>query len=123
MDALAYRAGFVLGLACLARHARAPGQHAGAVAAPRQAGVGTMLGLSGWTEHLDVLGMRPLDIFCAAKAAVEKMTLRQTSGTRALPLQHRLHQAAIGPDIADFGVNDDLLAGHARHLHVVGRVE
>src|SRR6266540_3027136 len=123
MDALAYRTGLVAGLARFARHSRAPGQHPRAVAAPRQVRVGAMFGLSGRTKDLDALAMRPLDVLGTAKAAIDEMAFGQTARARALPLQHGPHQAAIGPDVANLGVNDDLLAGRTRHLHVVGGAE
>ena len=80
MDAFADRAGLVLRLAGFARHAGAPGQHSGAVAAPRQVGVGAVLGLGGRTIDLDAFAMRPLDVLGAAKAAVDEMALRRPPG-------------------------------------------
>ena len=67
--------------------------------------------------------MRPFDILGAAKAAIDEMFFGKTAGARALPLQHGPHQPAVGPGVANPGVNDDLLAGRTRDLHVVGRAE
>src|ERR1700737_1573254 len=86
----------------------------------RQGRIRAMLGLSGRTKDLDALGMRPFDVLRAAKAAIDEMVFGQTARARALPLQHRTHQAAVGPGVANLGVNNDLLAGRTRHLHVVG---
>src|SRR5207237_3844632 len=107
MDAFAYRAGLVAGLAGFARHSRAPGQHPRAVAASRQVRIRAMLGLGGRTKDLDALGVRPLDVLRAAKAAIDEMVFGQTARARALSLQHGTHQAAVGPDVANLGVNDD----------------
>src|SRR6185437_4719024 len=123
MDALANRTGLVPGLARFARHSRAPGQYPRAVAAPRQVRIGAVLGLSGRTKDLDALGMRPFDVLRAAKAAIDEMVFGQTARARALPLQHGTHQAAVGPGVANPGVNDDLLAGRTRYLHVVSWAE
>src|SRR5271154_3169888 len=111
MDAFAYRAGFVPGLARFARHSSTPGQHSRAVTAPWQIRVRAMLGLRWRTKDLDAFGMRPLDVLCAAKAAVYEMAFGQTARARALPLQHGPHQATIGPAVAYLDVNDELLAG------------
>lgn len=64
--------------------------------------------------------MRPFDILGAAKAAVHEMVFGQTARSRALPLQHGTHQAAVETGIVDIDVGDDLLADRAGHLHVVG---
>src|SRR5258708_10580707 len=123
MDAFTYRTGLVPDLAALACHPRAPGQYSRAVAAPRQVRIGAVLGLSGWTKDLDALGMRALDVLCAAKAAAHEMAFGQAARTRALPLQHGTHQATIGPGVAYIDVNDELLAGRTRHLHIITRTE
>src|ERR1700694_994820 len=123
MDALAYRTGLVPGLALVALHPRAPSQYPRAVAASRPVGVGTVLGLSGRAKNRYALGMRPLDVFRAAKAAIDKMVFGQTARTCALPLQHGPHQPAVGPGVAHLDVSDELLAGNTRYLHVVGRAE
>src|SRR5579863_5643717 len=70
MDAFADCAAFVLCFAGFARHPRPPGQHAVAVAAPRQIGVGAMLGLRWRTIDRDAFAMRPFDILGAVEAAV-----------------------------------------------------
>ena len=95
MDAFADRARLVLRLTGVARHTSSPSQHARSVAAPRQVGIGAMLGLGGRTIDLDPFVMRPLDILGAAKAAVGEMASRKMAGQRAQPLQHRPHEAAI----------------------------
>src|SRR4051794_14896499 len=116
MDAFAYRPGLVPCLARFARHSSAPGRHPRAVTAPRQVWVRAMLGLSGRTKDIDALGMRPLDVLCAAKAAVREMVFGQPARASTLPLQHGTHQAAIGSGVAYLDANDDLLAGRTRHL-------
>src|SRR5437667_12873243 len=59
MDAFAYRAELVAGLALFARHSRTPGQHPRTVAASRQVRIGAVLGLRGRTKDVDALGVRP----------------------------------------------------------------
>src|SRR5665213_3430997 len=123
MDALAYRTGLVAGLALLARHPRAPGQHPRTVAASRQVRIGAVVGLSGRTKDVDALGVRPFDVLCAAKATVREIAFGQTARPDALPLQHGPHQATIGPGVAYLDVGDELLAGRTCHLHVIGWAE
>ncbi|KKZ85462.1 hypothetical protein RPHASCH2410_PA01685 (plasmid) [Rhizobium phaseoli Ch24-10] len=69
--------GFVLSLARLACHAGPPGRHTRTVAAPRQEGIGSVLGLSGRTKDLNPFAVRPLDIFSAAKTAIGEIAPRQ----------------------------------------------
>src|SRR5438874_12734834 len=97
----------VAGLALFARHSRTPGQHPRTVAASRQVRIGAVLGLRGRTKDVDALGVRPFDILGAAKAAIDEMFFGKTAGARALPLQHGPHQPAVGPGVANPGVNDD----------------
>src|SRR5215831_8589742 len=67
----------------------------------------------------DPLAMRPLDVLGTAKTTVGEIA----SWQRGQLFQHRPHEAAIGADIADLDRDHDLLAGRARHLHVVSRAE
>src|SRR5678816_3289085 len=123
MDAFADRAGFVLRLAGFAAHAGSPSQYARAIAATWLIGIGAVLGLGGRAVDLDPVAMRPLDVLGAGKAAVDEMASRKMAPPRAQPFQHGPHQAPVGAAIANLDRDHDLLAGCARHLHVIARTE
>src|SRR5205809_2191029 len=123
MDAFADRAALVERLAGFARHPLAPGQHALMIATPRQIRIGAVLGLGGWTIDGDPLAMRPLAVLGRGEAAVGKVASRKMAGPHAQLLQHRPQEATIGTGIGDLDRDHDLLAGRARHLHVIGRTE
>src|SRR5712691_4234653 len=123
MDALADRAVLVLRLALLARHPGPPGQHALAVRATWQIRVGAVLGLGGRTIDIDPLAMRPLDVVSGGEPAVGEMACRKVASAHVRAFQHRPHEAAVGAGVANLDRHHDLLAGGARHLHVVSRSE
>src|SRR5215207_5805579 len=95
MDALADRARPISGLPFVARHPAAPRQHARPIVAAGKIGIGAVLGLCQRTIDVDPLAVRPLDILRGGEAAIDEMTIWQTTKALACCLQSWPQQAAI----------------------------
>jgi hypothetical protein len=80
VDAFAWAAPLVDGLAVRALHAAAPGGDAGTVLGARGVGVGLVLGLARRAVDLDALAGRPLGVGVLVETAVDQMAFRAPSG-------------------------------------------
>src|ERR1700751_3798820 len=104
-------------------HPGTPCGNAGLVSGRGRIGIALMFAGGGWAIDFDALVGCPFGIVILVEAAVDKMALRPSPVTPLDLLQHRSGQATVRADRLDLRVDDDLPAGGAGDLTIIGRPE